>query len=133
MELLERYIKEIENDLKIDEFNVKQVQLTAPAKKHFWAARLIRHKVSLDQLKKERAKFKKDLINKIVDKSPIPVAVPIVERKIEVEYIDSLQKFDEKIKEQELIIEFLEKTEKIFNSLTFDIKNIISLIQQETM
>jgi len=33
MELLTRYIKEIAEDLKIDEMNVKQVQLLTPGKK----------------------------------------------------------------------------------------------------
>ena len=37
------------------------------------------------------------------------------------------------IDEQELIIEFLEKTEKVFTSLSFDIKNIIEIMKMETL
>ena len=38
-----------------------------------------------------------------------------------------------RIDEQELIVEFLEKTEKTFSSLSFDIKNIIEIIKMETL
>ena len=37
------------------------------------------------------------------------------------------------IDDQELIIEFLEKTEKVFTSLSFDIKNIIEIMKMETL
>ena len=37
------------------------------------------------------------------------------------------------IDDQELIIEFLEKTEKTFTSLSFDIKNIIEIMKMETL
>jgi hypothetical protein len=39
----------------------------------------------------------------------------------------------QKINEEELIIEFLEKTEKTFTSMTYDISNIIKVIQIETL
>ena len=38
-----------------------------------------------------------------------------------------------RIEEQELIVEFLEKTEKTFSSLSFDIKNIVEIIKMETL
>jgi hypothetical protein len=38
-----------------------------------------------------------------------------------------------KIDEQELIIELLEKTEKTFSSLSFDIKNIVEIMKMETL
>ena len=37
------------------------------------------------------------------------------------------------IDEQELIIELLEKTEKTFSSLSFDIKNIVEIMKMETL
>ena len=38
-----------------------------------------------------------------------------------------------KIDDQELVIEFLEKTEKTYTSLSFDIKNIIEIMKMETL
>ena len=40
---------------------------------------------------------------------------------------------NQQIKEHKLVIEFLEKSEKIFSSLTFDIKNLVEIIKLETM
>ena len=40
---------------------------------------------------------------------------------------------NEKIKECKLIIEFLEKGERIFSGMSFDIKNITEIMKLETM
>ena len=40
---------------------------------------------------------------------------------------------NEKIKENKLIVEFLEKSERIFSSMSFDIKNITEIMKLETM
>ena len=42
MEQLEQYIKEMGEDVDLDEFNLKDVQLKLPALKHKWVGRLIR-------------------------------------------------------------------------------------------
>ena len=65
MELLDRYIKEIEEDLKIDEFNIKEVSLRVPAKKHFWVSRLINHKRNLLKLEHDKSNFKKAVIQEL--------------------------------------------------------------------
>ena len=49
--LLEDYIKELENDLKIDELTLKEYQLKLPGTKHKWAGRYIRHNLELTVLK----------------------------------------------------------------------------------
>ena len=46
MEQLEQYIKEMGEDVDLDEFNLKDVQLKLPALKHKWVGRLIRAKGS---------------------------------------------------------------------------------------
>ena len=40
---------------------------------------------------------------------------------------------NEKINNETLIIEFLEKTEKIFSSVSFDISNIVKIMQMEQL
>jgi hypothetical protein len=52
VDLIKKYKEEIGNDLVINDFNIKEVQLRLPARKHFWAARLIDAKIELHSLQK---------------------------------------------------------------------------------
>ena len=54
MSLLDQYISEIEKDLQINEFNLKDSSMKTPARKHYWVSKLIRHKKNLLILKKQR-------------------------------------------------------------------------------
>lgn len=129
MELLERYIKEIAADLQIDEFNIKDVQLRLPSRKHFWVARLINHKIELEKLRVKRDKQRKIIINQISDNAPIKMSIPSLERSADT--TDEIISINHQIRENELIIELLEKTEKNFSSCTYDISNIIKIMQLE--
>ena len=131
MELLQKYIKEIAEDLKIDEINVKDVQMRTPARKHFWVARLINHKIELEKLKKKKKSTIKILLETAENKSPVILSKINLEKSIE--ETTQIQEINDSIKENELIIELLEKTEKTFSSLTYDIKNIIALMNMEQM
>jgi hypothetical protein len=52
--------------------------------------------------------------------------------KILVEGLTQIESFGN-IQELELIIEYLEKTEKIFSSMTYDLKNAIELMKLEQL
>jgi hypothetical protein len=131
MELLQKYIKEIAEDLKIDEINVKDVQMRTPARKHFWVARLINHKIELDKLKKKKKSIVKLLMQTAENNTPVVLSKFNLEKSIE--EAAQIQEINDSIKENELIIELLEKTEKTFSSLTYDIKNITALMNMEQM
>ena len=124
MELLERYIKEISNDLQIDEFNIKEVQMRLPARKHFWVARLINHKIELEKLKTSRDRKRKQLVQQLADNAPVKMSQPTLERSID--GTDEIITMNHQIREHELIIELLEKTERNFSSCTYDISNIVT-------
>jgi len=128
--LLEEYIKELESDLKIDELILKEYQLKLPGIKHKWAGRLIRHKLDINNLRKKRELLKKELVDKIQEQSPVKLALPVIERTAEKhsEVVD----FDTKIKELELVVELLEKSEKTLSSASYDIKNLVEIIKLET-
>lgn len=128
--LLEEYIKELENDLKIDELILKDYQLKLPGIKHKWAGRCIRHKLELVDIKKKREKLKKDIVDKIQEQSPVKLAAPVVERTAE--KCSEIVDVDSKIKELELVIELLEKSEKTLSSTSYDIKNLVDIIKLET-
>jgi len=128
--MLEEYIKELENDLKIDELILKDYQLKLPGIKHKWAGRCIRHKLQINELRKKRESLKKKIVDQIQEQSPVKLALPVVERTAEKhsEIVD----VDNQIKELELVIELLEKAEKTLSSTSYDIKNLIDIIKLET-
>ncbi len=131
MDLLDKYIKEIAEDLKVDELNIKDVQMRLPSKKHFWAARLIKHKIELQQMKRSKDKKRKELIQQVADNAPIKFSMPALEKTVDSS--EDMEELSVSIREHELIIELLEKVEKNFNSMTFDIKNIIEIIKLEQL
>lgn len=131
MELLEKYIEELKQELVIDEMNVSAVQRRLPARRHYWAARLIRHKYELYKLKKgkdqEEQRIAKELREKAVVKLSIPESLNVARKS------EALKDMSDKIFELELIIELLEKAEKNLSSIVWDIKNIVALMQMETL
>jgi hypothetical protein len=131
VEILERYIKEIEEDLKIDEFNIKEASLKSPGRKHFWVSRLIHHKRNLLNLENQRSSLLKDVTRELQAQAIVKLSVPAAEKAVlQSQPIKDLQT---KINEEKLIIEFLEKTEKTFSSLTYDIKNIVEIMKLEQL
>ncbi len=131
MSLLEQYISEIEKDLQINEFNLKESSMKTPARKHYWVSKLINHKKNLNKLRKERDNLKKSVVKQIIEESPIKVTVPTAEK---ASYNhQKMIELSDKIKNEELLIEFLEKTEKTFSAVGFDIKNIIEIMKMEQL
>ena len=130
MDLLDQYIKELGEDTALDEFNVRDVQMKLPAVKHKWAGRLMRAKSENAKLERKKRKNIKDLTQKLVKESPVKLSLPIAEKKVR--DLDDIQDIYEQIKDNEVIILFLEKAERILNSMTFDIKNLTEIMKLET-
>jgi|TARA_R110000803_G_scaffold50359_4_gene104524 hypothetical protein len=130
-EIIERYSKEIEVELHIDEFNIKEMSLKTPARKHYWVCRLIQHKKSLLNLKAERYSLREDIVQAIQRESPVKVTRPIAEKSSYQH--EGMIELQHRIDEQELIVDYLEKVERTFTSLGFDIKNIIEIMKMETI
>jgi uncharacterized membrane protein len=131
MELLDKYNEEIVEDVKIDQINILDKQLMLPAIKHKWISRLMqtkRQKVLLDRKKKE---LKEQVLTKITA-SGIPTGVPQASIKQKVESSETIRKIDEELKDLDLVIEYLEKVEKVFSSFTYDISNATKLMVLET-
>lgn len=128
--MLDDYIKELENDLKIDELNLKDYQLRLPAIKHKWAGRAIRLKLEINNDTKELEKLKKFLTDEIQKNAPVKLTPSAIGSAVDkhTEYKNYLNKISQK----KLIIELLEKTEKTLSSITYDIKNLIEIIKLET-
>jgi hypothetical protein len=131
MELLEKYIKEMGEDVELNEFEMKDVQMKLPALKHKWVGRLVRHKGELERYQENRDKILKQVAQEIIDTATYQVTLASAQKAAEKHA--SVKRVDENIKEHKLIIDFLEKSEKIFTSMSFDIKNIIEIMKLETM
>lgn len=131
MNNIDQYITEIEKDLIINEFNIKDVSMKTPARKHYWVGRLIKHKKNLYKLEKEKAEIKRQVVKELLEQSPIKISIPVAE-KASVKHAN-IVKINEDINNEILTIEFLEKTEKIFSSVSFDVSNIVKIMQMEQL
>ena len=131
MELLEQYIKEMGVDVELDEFNLKDVQLKLPALKHKWVGRLIRHKGDLSRYDQNKDRTIKMLAQEVIDTATYAVNFQTAMKAAEKH--QKIKAINDKMRELKLIVEFLEKSERIFSGMSFDIKNITEIMKLETM
>ena len=131
METLKRYIEEVNKDLFIDDFNIKDSQMKLPSRKHFWVARLMDAKINKNKLLSKKKQHKKELVTRIISESPVKLTTQTAEAAAE--NTSDIEIINEKLKELDFIIEYLEKVEKIFSSMHWEIKNIIQINQMEQL
>lgn len=131
MKQLEEYIKEMGEDVELDEFNLKDTQMKLPALKHKWVGRLIRHKGELSTIQNRRDNVIKEIAQEVISTATYQVTLPTAQKAAEKH--ERVKKIDLEIKENRLIVEFLEKSERIFSSMSFDIKNITEIMKLETL
>jgi hypothetical protein len=119
----------IEKDLKIDQFNIHNKANEIVSLKHFWVAKLIESKIDLKKLQKKKT----ELLKKVRESQQVGLKLSLGSLKEIEEKSPILSDINQEIEETELIIEYLEKTEKIFSSATYDIKNAIELMKMESL
>ena len=115
MKQLEEYIKEMGKDVDLDEFNLKESQLKLPAIKHKWVGRLIRHKNELERYNTNRDNMIKQIAQEVIDQATYQVTLLTAQKAAEKH--PSIKQINDSIREQKLIIEFLEKGERIFGGM----------------
>ncbi len=128
-EILHKYDVELSELLTIDEFNIKDTQLKLPGIKHIWAGRLIRHKKELIDIKEKKVELITTITKHVQDSEAVRVSKHTAEKAA----ISSkhVKQINSQIEELCLIIEFLEKVEKIMSTMSYDISNIIKIMQLE--
>jgi hypothetical protein len=131
MEMLKKYIDQIKEDLTIDEFNLKEVQMRLPARKHFWVARLMDAKIARQKLLARKKSIKREITDRVINESVIKLQPQSVDQIAE--NTPDIEKINEKLKELDFTIEYLEKAEKIFSTIHWEIKNIIQIQQLEQL
>ena len=122
-------MQEIGEDLVLNDLNLKQQQQRLPARKHFWVGRLVEAKIQRNKLIAQKSKLKKDLVKKVIADSPVRINQASVESAAE--RYESVAKLNDNIKEQDTIIEYLEKVEKILSNMHWEIKNVIDMNKME--
>jgi Mg2+ and Co2+ transporter CorA len=122
-------MEEIGEDLVLNDLNLKQQQQRLPARKHFWVGRLVEAKIKRNDLISEKRNLKKDLVKKVIEDSPVRINLTSAESAAE--RYESVVKLNNSIKEQDTIIEYLEKVEKILSNMHWEIKNVIDMNKME--
>tara|TARA_R110001592_G_scaffold311884_1_gene586904 strand:- start:1002 stop:1376 length:375 start_codon:yes stop_codon:yes gene_type:complete len=120
---------EIGKDLVLNDLNLKEQQQRLPARKHFWVGRLVEAKIKRNDLITEKRKLKKDLVKKVIEDSPVRINLTSAETAAE--RYESVVKLNKSIQEQDTIIEYLEKVEKILSNMHWEIKNVIDMNKME--
>jgi len=124
---LNDFINELKEDCVVNEINLKESTLVLPAKKAKWVARLILEKNNLNKLEKEK------MISVIEDiKKESITSLSSAVLKTLAEKHDLIIEIDQKIENSKNLIDFFERIEKIMSSMSFDIGNIIKVVQLET-
>ena len=122
-------MEDIGQDLVLNDLNLKEQQQRLPARKHFWVGRLIEAKIKRNDLIGEKNKLKKELVKKVIEDSPVRINQTSAEAATE--KYESVTKLNKGIKEQDTIIEYLEKVEKILGNMHWEIKNVIDMNKME--
>ena len=122
-------MEDIGEDLVLNDLNLKEQQQRLPARKHFWVGRLIEAKIHRNKLFAKKSKLKKDLVKKVIADSPVRINQASAESAAE--RYESVAKLNDGIKEQDTIIEYLEKVEKILGNMHWEIKNVIDMNKME--
>lgn len=128
-EILDRYSDELKPEISLNKLNLGDHQTKLPSLKHKWAGRYINHKRNLIKLKVQKKNLYTDLIEEYIENSPVKININIAEKAVHNN--PSILKINNKIEEEELILEYLDKIQNIVNNIQWDIKNLIELEKLE--
>jgi hypothetical protein len=128
--LFDEYHKKIEEFLKIDELNMKDAQMSLPSVRHYWVGRLMFHKQQIAKLKKAKDKAAKTIKEKIEGESPIGLNPKTIN--ISIQSHEIMQKIEEEIKNNELLIDYLTRVEANLRDAQYGMNNLTKIITLET-
>ena len=129
-DIINQYLEEATLDTELDRLEVVSTQEKLVNNKHKWSARLINHKINLNNLKVKRSSILEDKITEFQNTEPVKVNRSIAERAVQNK--KEIKNLDLKIKNESLIIDYLENIYKNISFATNDIKNLVELMKLET-
>jgi hypothetical protein len=128
-QLFLRYKDHFDEWCRFDIINIGDRAMQAVSQKHWTVARLHDAKIDLKILLKRKHKIKKNLIDKIIEKSPVNLDKKTLES---LEDSPSLEDINNQIEDCGILIKYLEDMVKIMTYVNQDIKNCIDTIKMET-
>lgn len=129
-DLFQEYHSKIEEFLKIDELNMKDAQMSLPSVRHYWVGRLMFHKQQIIKLKKAKEKAAKTIRTRIEHESPVGLSPKTITESIQSN--DVVQKIDEEISHNELLIDYLTRVESNLRDAQYGMNNLTKIITLET-
>ena len=109
---------------------MKDAQMALPSVRHYWVGRLMFHKQQINKLKKTKEKATKALRIKLENESPIGLSPKTIAESISKHEV--MQKIDDEITNNELLVEYLSKVEMNFRDAQFGMNNLTKIITLET-
>lgn len=128
MSLYEDYKKQYVEFSKINDMNLEERTMRIPAEKHYWVDRLIDAKRLKFKLLKERKLLKDANIKKAIAEGVVSLSKQTLDK---LENTKDIEDIDEKIQEQELLIEYLDLIVKHITYIAHDIKNILTIKEMQ--
>ena len=128
-DIINQYLEEANLDTDLDRLEVITTQERLVNNKHKWSARLINHKINLSNFKFKRESVLEDRITEFQNTEPVRVSRIIAERAVRNK--KEIKILDLKIKNEQLIIDYLENIYKNISFATNDIKNLVELMKLE--
>lgn len=126
-EQIDAYASELDTDTQVDSTNILQKQLSAPNVRHKWLYRLVMAKKILIKLDES----KEELISQKLNMSNLPVS-NIAARK-NAERQNDVAVIDKELRQQELLVDYLDSAVKQMNQIGFDYKNLVELMKLEQL
>lgn len=128
MSLYDEYRQQYTEFTKINDMNLEQRTMRVPAEKHFWVERLIEAKRLKFKLLKERKQQKDANIKKAINEGVVNLSKQTLDK---LENTKEIEELDEKIQDQELLIEYLEQVVRHITYIAQDIKNILTIKEMQ--
>lgn len=128
---LEEFKEELQEDTKIDQINLLEKQMMLPAIKHKWVARLMDQKRKLNSLNRKKKSLRAGVVETL-ERKGLPPGLPKSALDKKIDGSEEMLKIEEEIEDTEVLIEYFEKIENIFRSMTYDMKNIVEINKLET-
>ncbi len=128
---LKLYGEEIQDDCRMDQLNVKEKVGLLASIRHKWVARLIRAKRDILYKEREKKRLIANAITIIKQKAPV---VELSDRAVAARCSSqpAIVQLDEEIVNLDVIVQYLEKVEKVFQAMGHDARNLVDLIKLET-
>lgn len=128
--IIERLLKEIDEDLKMDDVTIRDKCLKLVSRKHYYVGILIRKKQEILKLEEKRA----EIISKLSDKIRGEMLVGgVSDAQVTKKAVSSdlVSRIDARIKSNKLVVELLEMTSKNFSEQVYMTKSIVELMKME--